>query len=147
MDRQTRVLLLDHHPAVRRGLRALLDTEADFLVVGEAETLPAALEEAPALAPDVIVMEWPASHRGGAAPVARLHSALPDAHILILTNNTKSGLMKAALAAGAEGYLLKGPALCEIVQAIRRVGRGEGVFHPAVSRALLQSEGRDGGSE
>lgn len=144
MERQTRVLLLDHHPAVRRGLRALLATEADFLVVGEANTLPTAAKRAPSLAPDVIVMEWPASHRHGAGPIATLHSALPDAHILVLTNNTDSGLMRAALAAGAEGYLLKGPGLGEIVQAIRRVSRGEGVFHPAVSRALLQSDDRNG---
>lgn len=140
MKRQTRVLLFDYHTAVRRGLRALLATEADFLVVGEADTLPAALEKAPALAPDVIVMEWPAGHRDDAKPVAALRAALPDTHILVLTNNADSGLMRAALGAGADGYLLKGPGLYEIVQAIRRVGRGESVFHPAISRALLQAD-------
>ena len=132
-----RVLVVDDHALVRSGLRAVLAATDDCEVVGEAATGEEAVTIAPALRPDVVVMDLSMPGAGGVAATAELRNALPEVRVLVLTTFADDGRVRAALAAGATGYLLKDAAPDEVVRAVRAAARDETPIDPRVARALL----------
>jgi two-component system, NarL family, response regulator NreC len=137
----TKVLLLDDHPVVTEGLRLLLDAESDLAVVGTA----ASLEEALATpgVPDVIVADLVLGADGAGATVAALLDRFPDGRVLVLTMVDDPDAIHAALAAGAQGYLLKEAAAGDLVDAVRRVACGEDYLQPAVGAMLARARTSD----
>lgn len=132
-----RVLLVDDHALVRQGLRAVLATTTDCEVVGEAATGEEAVELAPALVPDVVVMDLSMPGAGGVEATRRVRAAMPDVRVLVLTTFSDDDRVRAALAAGATGYLLKDAAPEDVVAAVRSTARDETPVDPRVARALL----------
>lgn len=134
-----RVLLVDDHALVRNGLRAVLDTTADCTVVGEAATGEAAVDLAVALLPDVVVMDLSMPGAGGVVATERLRETVPAARVLVLTTFSDDARVRAALAAGATGYLLKDADPDDVVRAVRAAARDEAPIDPRVARSLLPS--------
>ncbi|WP_396290313.1 response regulator [Curtobacterium sp. KT1] len=132
-----RVLLVDDHALVRGGLRAVLATTADCAVVGEASTGEDAVALAPGLRPDVVVMDLSMPGAGGVEATRQVRALLPDVRVLVLTTFSDDHRVRAALAAGATGYLLKDASPDEVVAAVRAAGRDETPIDPRVARALL----------
>lgn len=132
-----RVLLVDDHALVRGGLRAVLATTDDCAVVGEASTGEDAVALAPGLRPDVVVMDLSMPGAGGVEATRQVRALLPDVRVLVLTTFSDDHRVRAALAAGATGYLLKDASPDEVVAAVRAAGRDETPIDPRVARALL----------
>jgi len=132
-----RVLLVDDHALVRQGLRAVLGTTADCEVVGEAATGEEAVDRAAELRPDVVVMDLSMPGAGGVEATRRLRVEQPDVRVLVLTTFSDDDRVRAALTAGATGYLLKDAAPEDVVAAVRSTARDEAPVDPRVARALL----------
>jgi DNA-binding NarL/FixJ family response regulator len=137
--RVVRVLLVDDHPVVRAGLRALIDGLEDVDVVGEAHDLASAERVAVLDRPDVVLMDLNLGDGPGGAEVTARLRALPDApEVLILTTyDTESDILR-ALDAGAKGYLLKDAPADELFAAIRATARGETVLASSVAALLVR---------
>jgi DNA-binding NarL/FixJ family response regulator len=132
-----RVLLADDHPLYRRGLRALLDGAATQ-VVGEVEDGAAAVAQAQALQPDVVVMDLHMPCLDGVEATRRIVTASPHVGVLVLTMHDDDDSVFAAMRAGARGYLLKGADAAEITRAVAAVAGGEAIFGPSVARRVLE---------
>ena len=132
-----RVLLTDDHAIVRKGVHALLTTEQDIQVVGEACSGAEALAQAEALHPDVILMDLVMPELDGIEATRQITSKLPGIHILVLTSFAADEKVFPAIKAGALGYLLKDSSPEELVEAIRRVHRGEPSLEPTIARKVL----------
>jgi NarL family two-component system response regulator LiaR len=131
-------LIADDHAIVRKGIRALLATEADIEVVGEAENGRQAVEQALRLKPDVVLMDLVMPEVDGITAIGQIHKQQSDIRILVLTSFATDDKIFPAIKAGALGYLLKDSGPQELVQAIHQVCRGESFLHPLVARKLLQ---------
>jgi NarL family two-component system response regulator LiaR len=139
-----RVLLVDDHTVVRQGLRLLLEAAPDVEVVGEAADGAAALREAAAVRPDVILLDLLMPGLDGIETLRRLRAAGLPGEVLVLTASLDDHLVAGALQAGARGYALKVGRPADLVEAVRRVARGEAALDPAAARALVQQlRGRD----
>jgi NarL family two-component system response regulator LiaR len=132
-----RVLLVDDHVVVRKGLRALLDREAGVEVTGEAEDGEQALRVADRLRPDVILMDLEMPGIGGVEATRRITETHPETKVVVLTSHAAEEDVFPALKAGALGYLLKHSAPEDVLEAIRQAYRGETVLHPAIARMVL----------
>jgi NarL family two-component system response regulator LiaR len=137
-EQPIRVLLVDDHAVVRKGLRALLDREAGIDVAGEAENGEQAVRAAERLRPDVILMDLEMPGSGGIDATRRITETQPDSRIVVLTSHASEEDVFPALKAGALGYILKHSAPEEVLQAIRQAYRGETVLHPAIARMVLR---------
>jgi DNA-binding NarL/FixJ family response regulator len=135
--RTLRVLVVDDHPVVRRGLSALLGTLDGIAVVGEAGDGDGAVREAQLLAPDVVLMDVRMPGTDGVEATRRLRAAVPEAAVLVLTMHDDDATVLTAMQAGARGYLLKGAEQEEIVGAIRAVAAGQAIFGPGIAARLL----------
>ena len=138
LERPIRVLLVDDHVVVRKGLRALLDREAGIEVAGEAEDGEQAVRSVERLRPDVILMDLEMPGIGGAEATALITEKFPGSRVVVLTSHTSEEDVFPALKAGALGYLLKHSGPDEVLQAIRRAHRGETVLDPAIARIVLR---------
>ena len=132
-----RVVLVDDHPVVRRGLRALLDSLVDIEVVGEAADGAAAVREVQLTDPDVVLMDVQMPGMDGIEATRRIRVACPDVAVLILTMYDDDATVFTAMQAGARGYLLKGAEQEEIARALRAVVAGEAIFGPGVAARVL----------
>ena len=147
-----RVLVVDDHAIVRKGIRALLATEQSIQVVGEAANGSEAVALAQSLRPDVILMDIVMPEMDGLEAIRRITEQQPEIRILVLTSFAGVDMVLPAIKAGALGYLLKDSGPQELVQAIQQVHRGNSSLHPAIARKLLQeisepsSSGPDVGS-
>lgn len=137
-----RILIADDHAIVRGGLRALLATEPEMEVVGEAADGVEAVQKARVLDPDVILMDLIMPRESGVEAIADIKRENPDARILVLTSFAEDEKVFPALRAGALGYLLKDSTPQELLQAIRQVYRGESSLHPAIARKLIREISR-----
>lgn len=137
-----RVLLVDDHAIVRKGLRALLAEIADVAVVGEAADGEEAVQQAAALRPDVILMDIVMPNMDGIAATQQITRRQPEARVLALTSFASDDKLFPAIKAGALGYLLKDSDPEELLHAIRQVHRGEPSLHPRIARKLLHELGR-----
>lgn len=133
-----RILIVDDHPVVRDGLAAMLATQPDFEVVGEAGTGEEAVSEASRLRPAVILMDLEMPTLDGVEAIGRLRAANAGARVVVLTAFDTDERIAAAIQAGAQGYLLKGAPREEIFRAIRAVGEGGVPMAPAVAGKLLR---------
>ena len=142
-----RVLLVDDHALVRSGLRAVLGTTDDCEVVGEAATGEEAVALVPTLRPDVVVMDLSMPGAGGVEATRQVRAVSPSTRVLVLTTFSDDHRVRAALAAGATGYLLKDAAPDDVVTAVRAAARDEAPIDPRVARALLPGAPTDRGPE
>jgi two-component system, NarL family, response regulator LiaR len=132
-----RILICDDHAIVRKGLRALLSTEPDIQVVGEAADGREAVAQAKALKPDVILMDLVMPQVDGIEATRQITANQPGTHILVLTSFAADDKVFPAIKAGALGYLLKDTGPGELVQAIHQVHRGEPSLEPGIARKVL----------
>lgn len=136
-----RVLLVDDHPIVRTGLRALIAAEEGVAVIGEAGSPEEGLAAARELAPDVVLMDLrfgSVSEQSG-ADATRLLRALPHPpSVLVLTTYDTDADILGAVEAGASGYLLKDAPPSELIAAVRAAAAGESALAPAVAARLLE---------
>lgn len=132
-----RVLIADDHAPFRDGLRALLRSESDMEMIGEAATGEEAIIQAAMLQPDVILMDLHMPGVNGIAATQTILTTSPHISILVLTMFEDDDSVFASLQAGARGYLLKGALKAEIVRAIRGVSHGEAIFGPTIARRLM----------
>ena len=134
-----RLVLVDDHPVVRAGLRALLEGQADLTVVAEASDAPTALDVAERFRPDVVLMDLNLGPGpGGVAVTASLRARGEAPRVLVLTTYDTEADVLAAIEAGASGYLLKDAPAEELFRAIRGTARGETVLASAVAARLVQ---------
>lgn len=131
-----RVLLVDDHPVVRSGLRALLSTLPDVEVAGEAADGAVAVELAVALQPDVVLMDLGLPVLDGVAATREVIARAPGVAVLVLTMHEDTSTVGAALRAGARGYLLKGVDQDTLLAALRDVASGATVVGAAVEPAV-----------
>ena len=132
-----RVLIADDHAIVRKGIRALLSTETDIQVIGEASDGAEAIAQAQALNPDVILMDLVMPKLDGIEATRQITANQPRARILVLTSYAADDKVFPAIKAGALGYLLKDSGPEELVQAIHQVHRGEPSLEPSIARKVL----------
>ena len=130
MTDSIRVLLVDDHAIVRSGLRLLLEQTSDISVIGEAENGAGAVAQTLALQPDVVVMDITLPDFDGIEATRRIRAALPNACVLALTMHGEDTYLVPFLDAGGMGYVRKSSSDRDLVEAIRRVVRGESFLHP-----------------
>ncbi len=134
----TRVFLLDDHEIVRRGLRELIEAEDDLVVVGEAGTAEEAYGRIPATSPNVAVLDVRLPDGDGVEVCREIRSKHPEIACLMLTSFADDDALFSAIMAGAAGYVLKQVRGSDLVEGIRRVGRGESLLDPAVTTQVLE---------
>jgi len=137
-EQRIKVLISDDQAIVRKGIRALLATEPNIEVVGEATNGSEAISQTKKLRPDVILMDLVMPEVDGLEAIRHITAQQPKARILVLTSFATDDKVFSAIKAGALGYLLKDSSPEELVQAIHNVHRGESSLHPAIARRVLQ---------
>jgi DNA-binding NarL/FixJ family response regulator len=133
-----RVLLVDDHGVVRRGLRGYLELLDDIEIVGEAENGLRAIELSAELVPDVILMDLVMPQLDGIAAIGRIKTAQPEVQIVALTSFIEEEKVTAALEAGANGFILKDADADDVAMAIRAAHNDEIHLDPAAARILAQ---------
>jgi len=133
-----RVLLADDHTLIRAGLRMVVSSQPDFIVVGEANHGREAVALAEQLRPDVVVMDVGMPSLNGIEACRQVHDSLPQTQVIMLSMHSDEGYVLRALKAGAKGYLLKDSAEADLASAIRAVSAGKSFFSPAVSKVRLE---------
>jgi len=133
-----RVFLLDDHEVVRTGLRALLETEDDMEVVGEAATVEQALVRIPLAAPDVAILDVRLPDGSGVEVCRQIRSDRPETVCLMLTSYADDEALMAAILAGAAGYVLKDVGATDIVGDVRKVSEGKSLLDPGVTKRVLE---------
>jgi DNA-binding NarL/FixJ family response regulator len=139
----SRVFILDDHPLVRRGLGALIRTEPDLRLCGEAEGEAEALAQLAELKPDVAVVDLVLRQGSGLGLLKAIQADLPQTRALVLTMNRDPTYIRRALRLGARGYVLKEDGTDVIIEAVRAVARG--VFFLSPSAAACWRPGRQAG--
>jgi NarL family two-component system response regulator LiaR len=134
-----RVLIVDDHQVVRRGLRTFLELQDDVEVAGEAGDGQAGVEEAERLAPDVVLMDIVMPRLDGIEATRRIKERAPGIGVIALTSFAGDDQVLPALEAGASSYLLKDVTPEELVEAIRAVHRGEPRLHPDALRKVMEA--------
>jgi DNA-binding NarL/FixJ family response regulator len=133
-----RVLLVDDHAVVRRGLLGFLELLDDITVVGEADNGRRAVELARSIRPDVVLMDLLMPDVDGIAATATIKTELPDVEVVALTSFVEEARVTAALEAGASGFILKDAEADDVAEAIRAAHRGEVHLDPAVAGLLAR---------
>lgn len=138
MNEPITVLIVDDHAVVRHGIRALLEAEGDFTVVGEVASGGEAVLLAADLAPDVVLMDLLMPEMDGVEATRLLKQRSPRSQVIVLTSYHEDEHIFPAIRAGALSYLLKGVGLEELTEAVRKAARGEATLHPNVAARLVQ---------
>jgi DNA-binding NarL/FixJ family response regulator len=133
-----RILVVDDHPVVRDGVAAMLSTQPDFMVVGEAGDGANAVTRATELHPDVVLMDLALPDVDGAEAIRRMRAGGFEAPIIVLTAFDTDERIMEAVRAGAQGYLLKGAPREEIFRAVRVAQSGGSLLEPVIASRLLQ---------
>ena len=137
--KKIRVLIADDHKIVRMGLAALLTTERDLQLVGEAENGIEAVRIATSLKPDVVVMDLMMPKKDGVEATREILAAATETKILVLTSYGTSNAIGQALEAGAAGALMKTADDAQIVSVIRRLAAGEKYVSPEIRRSIRET--------
>jgi DNA-binding NarL/FixJ family response regulator len=145
MTARIRVLIVDDHAMVRRGMRDFLDLHSDLEVVGEAGDGQAAIDETDRLRPDVVVMDLMLPVLDGIAATAQLKLRHPGVEVVAITSFIEEDRVTAAIEAGASGFLLKDAEADDLAAAIRAAHGGEVYLDPAVA-GIVARRMRDGGN-
>lgn len=133
-----RILLVDDHPLVRNGLRALLTSVPSMTVVGEAADGEEALAQVAVLQPDIILMDLHMPGMNGIEATRQIAQTSSRIGILVLTMLEDDASVFAAMRAGARGYLLKGADQSEVLRAISAIAHGEAIFSSQIAQRLMQ---------
>ncbi|MCL4832875.1 MAG: response regulator transcription factor [Caldilineaceae bacterium] len=133
-----RVLLVDDHPVVRVGLRALIEMEPDLAVVGEAGNGVEGVALVEREKPDVVVMDISMPEMDGLEATRRIRAGNPEVCVLILTVHAQERYLFPVLKAGAAGYVLKSTVDTQLIDAIRTVAKGGAFLYPDAARMLLE---------
>lgn len=136
-DRRITVLLVDDHPLLRDGVRGALERDPQLAVVAEAGTVAECVPAAAEHQPDVVLLDLSLPDGSGLTALPALHDVAPDAAVLVLTSSGDQETVRAALRAGARGYVVKGAAGDQLVAAVRAAARGQLVLDPEVADAVL----------
>ena len=134
-----RVMLVDDHTMVRRGLAAFLKVFDDLQLAGEAESGADAIQLCAKILPDVILMDMVMPDMDGAAATRAIRQQFPQVQVIALTSFKEGDLVKNALEAGAIGYLLKDVSADELVWAIRAAHAGRATLSPEAAQALVET--------
>jgi DNA-binding NarL/FixJ family response regulator len=132
-----RVLIADDHQVLRLGLRAIMDAQVDLETCGVAADGETAVLLARELEPDVVTMDLSMPGMGGVAAIRAILADRPSTRVLVLSWHADRDHVRAAMAAGATGYLLKGDESQRVVEAVRAVHRGEDRLSPGLARHLV----------
>lgn len=137
----TRLVVIDDHAIVRRGLRGILERETKVEIVGEAATAPEALEVVGRLRPDIVLLDLKlgADEEAGLALCRDLTEQFPEVGVLVLTTFLTQRLVTEAIRNGARGYVLKDVDAVELVKSVEAVRRGEGAFGGQAAAAMIRS--------
>lgn len=138
MSDTIRVLLVDDHIVLRAGLRALLESEEDIVVVGEASTGEEGVEAVKRIRPDVVVMDLTMPGAGGLEALKQIKALELPTRVLILTMHSEDEYLLAVLEAGGSGYVRKTSADHDLTAAIRTVAKDEVYLYPSAAKLLLQ---------
>jgi DNA-binding NarL/FixJ family response regulator len=133
-----RILIADDHEIYRRGLRNLLETQANWEVAGEAITGRQAVEEAKRLSPDLIIMDISMPEMNGLEATRQICKIAPDTQVLILSIHENEQLVHEVLEAGARGYVLKSDAGRDLIAAVESLCQHKPFFTPKVSEMVLE---------
>ncbi len=133
-----RILIVDDHAVVRKGLVMVLRLEPDFEIVGEADNGIKAIELARQLHPDLVLLDLMMPEMDGEKTLHILQKEHPDIKVLILSGIELDDRVLDVLAAGVDGYVMKDIEPNELAQAIRTVAQGEAYLHPALARRVLE---------
>jgi PAS domain S-box-containing protein len=128
-----RVLVVDDHEVVRRGMITLLQCDPDCVVCGEAVNGQDAVDQARALHPDVVVMDISMPVLNGLEATRLIRSSLPGCEVLILSQHDQAGMVRQAFKAGARGYVIKSSVSQNLLAAVQKVSRHESFFDPAIA--------------
>ena len=138
MTGRVRVLVADDHTIVRQGLVSLLAESGECEVVAEAADGLEAVEKAESTRPDVAILDLSMPRLSGLEAARRIHDALPQTRILILTVHEEEEYVLPLVRAGASGYLIKDSAVAELLAAVRALHAGHGYFGPQAARVLAE---------
>ena len=136
--KKVRRLLADDHTVMRAGLRALLERQPNFEVVGEAEDGPQTAQLAASLTPDVVVMDIGMPNLNGIEATRQIIGSRPTISVVILSMYSDESYVMKALQAGARAYLLKDSAVTDVIRAVEAVMQGKSFFSPKISRILAE---------
>jgi len=120
-----KILIVDDHPLVRKGLEQIINTQEDLAVCGEAGTLLEALEAVETLRPDLAIVDLSLGDSSGIDLIGALQERRRGVQVLVLSMHDEAFYAERALRAGARGYIMKGGSLSEVVEAVRKVMKGE----------------------
>ena len=139
-----RILIADDHEIVRRGLRNLIETQANWEVAGEAITGRQAVEEATRLTPDLVIMDISMPEMNGLEATRQICKIAPDTQVLILSIHENEQLVHEVLEAGARGYVLKSDAGRDLIAAVESLCQHKLFFTPKVSEMVLEGYLKNG---
>jgi DNA-binding NarL/FixJ family response regulator len=131
-------MLVDDHEVVRQGLKALLEAEDDISIVAEADSGNTAVEMARGYKPDVIVMDVRMPDGGGVEACRTIRDENPDSQVIMLTSFSDDEALFNSIMAGAAGFVLKQIRGRDLIDAIRRVGAGQSLLDPGVTKRVLE---------
>jgi len=136
-NKSIRVLVVDDHAIIRKGIRAMLDIVPDIELAGEAENGLEAVKLEQELNPDVILMDLMMPEMDGIAAIKEIKKQRPAARILVLTNFAGEDMIFPAIKSGAVGYHLKDSSPETLIEAIRQVSQGVASLHPSIAKKVL----------
>lgn len=139
MSVSVRIVIADDHEIVRRGLRAILENQSNWAVVGEAVTGREAIDKAKQFTPDVAIIDIGMPELNGLEATRQILKLLPQTEVLILTMHESEQIVREVLAAGARGYVLKSDAGKDLVTAVDALCQHRTFFSSKVSELLLHS--------
>ena len=136
-DHKVRVVLIDDHDLLRRGIKTMLETESDIEVVGEADDGTRALSLVEETMPDVVIIDVVMPNKDGIEATREIKDAFPKVGVVVLSGHDEQQFVFDALKAGASGYLLKTAELDEVVTTVKSVAQGEGKLDPSLAFQVL----------
>ncbi len=131
-EKRIRVLIVDDHPVVRKGLRQVLEIEDDIEVIGEADNGESGIELATQLKPTIVLMDLIMPGMNGIEAIRKIKNVIPDIRIVVLTSYHENTMVIPAVKAGALSYLLKNSSSKNLLKVIRAAVKSESQFHPIV---------------
>jgi two-component system response regulator NreC len=138
MTKKSRIVLAEDHTIIREGLKSLLSSDPELVVVGEAADGREAVGLVVRLVPDIVLMDLSMPRMDGMEAIRNIKKQCPDTKILVLTVHKNEEYILATFQAGVDGYALKYVSHTELVAAIKTVLRGEPYLSPAVSQVVLE---------